>query len=71
MAHRIANNGMRNFTHHQALSVLQVSTRRARLVVQTTAPHAAAAAGPSRDSNSVGNLLTTKLTNRLLRRITT
>ncbi len=30
MAHRIANNGMRNFTHHQPLSVLQAFGHRRR-----------------------------------------
>ena len=64
MAHRIANNGMRNFTHHQPLSVLQAFAH---------CHHAAGAAppslearpvtGPSRDSNSACNLLTTKLPN--------
>ena len=78
MAHRIANNGMRNFTHHQPLSVLQAfahchHTAGASLEARpVTGPRtqplparrpARCPAGPSRDSNSACNLLTTKLPN--------
>lgn len=43
MAHRIANNGMRNFTHHQPLSVLQafVCCRRGATVAVGRAGHPA------------------------------
>ena len=80
MAHRIANNGMRNFTHHQPLSVLQAFAHchhavgaappslEARPVIGLRTPAhcrrpARCPAGPSRDSNSACNLLTTKLPN--------
>ena len=74
MAHRIANNGMRNFTHHQPLSVLQAFAHRRRgaTVAAGRSPGrvrrrrwrpARCPAGPLRDSNSACNLLTTKLPN--------
>jgi hypothetical protein len=71
MAHRIANNGMRNFTHHQPLSVLQAiahchhttGTAPPSLEARPVTVPARCPAGPSRDSNSACNLLTTKLPN--------
>ena len=44
MAHRIANNGMRNFTHHQPLSVLQAFAH---------CHHTAGAAPPSLEARPV------------------